>query len=264
MIHRSPVSSLLAAFLLSGCFEGRDLLDPVAQARADAVAVEALPAIQAAVGMVAVGGELCGYTLEQWQELGTEAPELPADVASWFGLEEPGVLRAYPARGQYEVTWGGGSFFGQDVAIKATVATPMTAFTVTIDEPGAASDTGMDDTDAPQDVSESLASAVLATTGCGGGDHLVAGTLSYPISGDYDWAVSVAGAAGEEEEDDEEGMALAEGDLLPSRGILSWSGTTVYGRASLRTEDASAIAGATWPATVSGRNWDASVSLPLE
>jgi hypothetical protein len=264
MTHHPPVSLFLLALLLPGCFEGRDVLDPVAQARADAVAVEALPAVQAAVGMVAVGGELCGYTLEQWQDMGTGAPELPADLAAWFGIEEPGVLRAYPARGQYDVTWGGAVFFGQDVALKVTVATPMTALTVLIDEPGTADDTGLEDTGATQDVAESLASAVLATSGCGGGDHLVTGTLSYPISGDYDWAVTVAGAEGEGEDEDEDGMAVPDGALLPARGTLSWSGTTAYGRASMQTEDASTIADDAWPATVSGRDWEAGVSLPLE
>ncbi len=265
--HRLSATLLLGTLLLPACFEGREMLEPVAQARAEAVAAEALPAIQAAVGMAAVGGVLCGTTLEQWQEMGSQAPVLPADLASWFGLGDPGVLRAYPARGQYEITWGGGSFFGQEIALKATVATPMTAFTVSIDEAGAAADTGLDDTAAQHDLSAALASAALATTGCGGEEHLVSGSLSFPISGDYGWTVVVQGAEGAEDEpgsEDEEGMAFGVGALLPSRGTMRWSGTTAYGRATMNTDDASTIDAGAWPATVSGRDWEGGVSLPLE
>ena len=271
MTHRPRIGSFLACSLLAGCIQARDLIEPVAQARADAVAEEALVAVQASVGMAAVGAFLCGYTLESWQDMGTEAPTLPDDVAAWFGIDEPGALRSYPARGQYELTWGGATFFGQDVALSATVATPMTALTVSIVEAGLADDTGSDeDTGGTAEATESLASAALATTGCGGEDHLVAGTVSFPISGDYGWTTTLVGAeATAETEDqskgeDEDGMAFEVSAAMPARGTLTWSGTTNFGRASLLTDDASTIAEGLWPATVSGRDWDGDVSLALQ
>lgn len=257
--HRLSATLLLTTLLTPACVQGRDLLEPVAQARGELVADEARPAAMAAVGMAAVGAALCGYSLEDWQGMGGTAPALPTELAAWFSLEDPGVMRAYPARGQYELTWGGGAFFGQAVALKATVATPMSAFTVYVDQAADAAqdDTGPADTGLGHDDSLTLASAALSTSSCSGEFPQVTGSLSFPVSGEYSWAVGLNGA------EDDEGVAFAQGALLPSRGDLSWSGIASFGRATLQTDDASTITDNAWPSTASGRGWEASVDLEL-
>ncbi len=259
MSRPAPTLLLLLCAPLQACVQTRDLLEPVAQARADIVAEEALPAAHASVGMAAVGAALCGYSLEDWQGRGGSAPDLPDEVAAWFSLDDPGVMRAYPARGQFELTWGGGEFFGQEVALKVTVATPMTAFTVYLDQASAAGvgDTGLADTATDHDDSATLASAALSTSSCAGEFPQVAGSLSFPVSGEYSWAVGLHGGEGDE------GMAFAQDALLPSRGQLSWSGVASFGRANLQTDDASIIADDSWPATASGRGWQAPVGVVL-
>lgn len=249
----------LLPLLLCACPADRALLEPVAQARGELVVAAAQPAVQASVGMAAVTAALCGTTLEEWQAMGSTAPALPDPVAAWFGLGEPGALKAYPARGQFSLTWGGGSFFGQDVALVVDVATPMSAFVVQIVEAGhaAADDTALD-TGSAADPAQALASGVFATTSCGGEAPQLTGTLSFPISGEYGWAVSLV--AGEEDD----GMVVLPGAVLPSRGGLSWSGTVDFGRATLLTDDASTIAEDRWPATAAGRGWETSVGLALD
>ncbi len=250
---------LLVVLLATSCVRDRSLIEPVAQARAELVAETAQPAAHAAVGMTALGAALCGYSLEDWQGMGTSAPQLPSDLVAWFSVDPSGVMHAYPARGQYEITWSDGSFFGQDVSLKVTVGTPMSAFTVYLSEPGDAGqdDTGPSETGIGQSEGEILASAVLSSSGCGDGDHLVSGNLSFPVSGDYSWDVTVQGA------EDEDGMAFEEDALYPSRGSMSWSGIAEFGRATLVTDDASTIADLAWPATASGRGWESTVDLSL-
>jgi hypothetical protein len=253
---RTLHSLALALALLPACLEDRDLLAPVAQARGELVAEEAQPAARAALGMAALGAALCGYSLEDWQAMG-ETPELPEELGAWFSIDGPGVIKGYPARGQYDLTWSGASFFGQDVTLAVTVATPMSAFTVSLNEPGGAADTGAD-TGAGLQAGQPLAAAVLSTSSCGGEQPQVAGSLSFPISGDYAWAVELKPA------EDDDGLVFDPGTILPLRGGLGWSGTTDLGRASLQTDDASLISDGAWPATAAGRRWEARVSLELD
>jgi len=254
-----PLSALTTLLMLSGCVQDRMLLEPVAQARAEIAAGDAEPAAHAALGMASTAAFLCGYSLEDWQEMGSQAPELPDDLAAWFALDSPAVVRAYPARGQYDLTWGDGEFFGQDVSLKVSVATPMSAFTMYLDEASSSDseDTGSDDTGATHSESENLASAVLSTTSCGGDEPQVAGNLSFPVSGDYGWTVTLQGA------EDDEGVVFTKDALLPSRGDLTWSGVTSFGRATLQTDDASTISVEAWPSTASGKGWESVVDLDL-
>ncbi len=140
----------------------------------------------------------------------------------------------------------------------------MSAFSVYITEAGDAEGGGTDDTEPAsdtgieQDESGTLASAVLATSLCGTDERKVTGTMSYPISVEYEWSVTIEPA------EDEAGAAFAADALFPSRGSLTWSGSTEIGRATLTTDDASAIADGQWPATISGRGWSASVGVLLE
>lgn len=262
---RPMLSLLLTGLLLPACAQDRTLLEPVAQARAEIAAGDAKPATQAALGMASTAAFLCGYSLEDWQKMGNQAPELPDELADWFALESPAVVRAYPTRGQYELTWGGGEFFGQEVALTVSVATPMSAFTVYLNESSSAApaDTGPADTGATQVDSETLASAVLSTTSCGGEEPQVAGNLSFPVSGDYSWAVTIQGRADVEGEPDDEGMAYTQDALLPSRGDITWSGIASFGRATLQTADASTISEDTWSSAASGRGWESVVDLDL-
>ncbi len=253
-------SYALALLLLTGCLSSRDTLEPLAQAKGDYVLGEIDAALLAGVGMAAIGSELCGYTLEEWQAM-EAAPALPAELSAWFGMEQDGALQSYPARGQYVVTWGGVQWFQQDVAIVASVATPMSAFSVYIEAAGSAGDgqdTGAEDTGGPDDDSAALASAVLSTSLCGTEEHKVSGSISYPISVDYGWTVSLEAA------EDEAGMAWASGAVLPTRGVIGWSGSTDIGRASLTTRDATSIADGVWPASIKGSDWEAEVALAIE
>jgi hypothetical protein len=254
-----PLPLFAPFFVLAGCVADRDLVQPVAQARAEIAAEDARPAVQAALGLAGVGAAMCGYSLEDWQAMGDRAPELPEALAAWFSLEEDGVMRAYPARGQYEIVWSGGRFFGQDVRLELTVGTPMSAFSLYLRQAADAAqeDTGPADSGPDQDERESLASALLATSSCASELSQVTGKLSFPISGSYDWELELQGAEGDQ------GVAIERGSVLPARGALLWSGVTSFGRATLQTEDASVITEQRWPATASGRDWEAGVELDL-
>jgi hypothetical protein len=247
---------LLALVLLTSvaCLQDRDTLEPVAQAYADEVLAEATPALRAGLGMAAVGAAVCGHSLGDWQ--GMDTVTLPAELADWFGVEREGALLSYPATGQFAATWGGGRFFGSDVALKLSVATPMSAFTVSIDEATGAGDTGAD-SGIGEEGGGTLASAVLASTLCGSDEPMLSGVVSYPIAGDYGWELSLQAA------EDDAGMAWGDDALVPSRGALSWSGSTELGRSALLTDDASSVQDGLWPATVTGRGWSAQVALEL-
>ncbi len=253
----SPRILAVVPLLLTACVQDRDLLAPVAEARAGIAAEDAQPSVYAALGMAAVAADLCGYSLEDWQAMGTEPPALAEDVAAWFGVDEPAQMRVYAARGQYDLSWNGGRAFGQDVTLKVSVATAMSSFTVTLTELSEATvDTG-GDTGAVEDDAEVLASALLATSRCGGTGPQVVGNFDFPVSGDYAWDITLAGAEGDD------GLAYAPDALLPSRGTLAWGGVASYGRASIETDDASTISQDRWPGTASGRGWESSVELVL-
>jgi hypothetical protein len=254
-----PLLLLASLLALAGCVADRELVQPVAQARAEIAADDARPAALAAIGLAGVGAALCRYSLEDWQAMNDRAPELPDELAAWFALEGDGVMRSYPARGQYEIVWSGGSFFGEDISLDVTVGTPMSAFSLYLRQAGnpGQEDTGPADSGPGHDEHEFLASALLSTSGCATDTRQVMGNLSFPISGSYDWDLELQGAEGDD------GVAFERGQLLPVRGALLWSGVTSFGRASLQTDDASEITEQRWPATASGRNWGAPVELEL-
>jgi hypothetical protein len=247
---------LLALPLAAGCLGDREVLAPVAEAWGQEVAQEGLIGVQAGLGMAAVTAAVCGLSYAEWEALGTVAPVLPEEVAAWFGVEPKGVLKAYAASGQFMATWGGGSFFGQDVALKLSVASPTAAFVAYLD-PSRSEDSGGADTGAEHDDDETLASMVLASAQCGSDARLLTGSASFPVSGDNDWDFALVPAEGAA------GVAFTGGAALPSTGSASWSGKTDLGRATLLTHDAAEIADGTWPATAGGRGWSSEVALEL-
>lgn len=244
-------------FLFTGCMSDRAILDPVAEAWGRRVVEEATPAVAAALGMTAVAAALCPYSLAEWQGMDDTAPTLPDDVAAWFGVEPVGVLESYPARGQFSCSWTGGTVFGEQVALHADVATPMTSFTVALTEPREGGDTGPDETGLDTGERETLASMALATSGCGSEVRRATGRASFPVSGGLGWGVELASAEGES------GVGYAPDAGLPSSGGLVWTGIADVGRSTLTTHDAASIADGSWPATASGRGWSAEVALPL-
>jgi hypothetical protein len=248
------MTRLLLPLLLAGCLPDREVLAPVAAAWGEQVASEAAPASQAALGMAAVSAALCGYSLEEWEAMGTVAPTLPEEIASIFAIEEPGALRAYAARGQFACTWSG-SFFDREIALHLAVETPTSDFAVSLEEPGSGVE-GDGDTGEPEGA-VILAAMTLGTSRCGTAERVVAGQGSFPIGGTRGWVVATTPGA------DTGGLGFAPGAALPEAGGLVWNGFTDVGRATLTTHDAAGITDAHWPATAGGVGWSSEVWLEL-
>lgn len=241
--------------LSAGCLPDREILDPVAAAWGQQVAEDAAPAAQAALGMAAAASALCGYSLEEWAVMDAVAPALSAEVAGFFALEGDGTLRAWPARGQYACTYGGGSFFAREIALLVEVETPTAAFTVSLVEPG--EDAGRSDDTGEPEGAVILATMGLATSRCGTVERIAAGQASFPVGGTLGWVVSTVPS------EDADGLGFAPGEILPREGGLTWAGIAATGRATLTTHDAAEIAEDRWPATAKGDGWSSEVFLEL-
>ncbi len=256
-----PEAPLLTALLAgsSGCLSNRDAMDASSAAWGEHVASEARPAVRATVGMASTAAWVCGYSLQDWQTMAGDVPALPEQLAEFFQTDELGTMLAYPTRGQYEVAWGGGRFFDEDVALRVAVGTPMTAITVLVerasldDEEDTETDTGLDSslTDS------TLAMAPFVTQNCGNDRRLVTGNVSFPLSGDLSWALDILTS------EDQLGLSYELEQLLPAAGSVNWSGISELGRSVLETGDAEDLKDDHWPATAGGNRWSSKVLVDL-
>ncbi len=224
-------------------------VQPLVEARAADLAVQAAPGVRLALASGAFGAWLCSLDQTDLRELaqdpdtGSAVPTLdaPADIAANLGIGASGSVFWNTETGVTTLSYTGSLDSAQALSVDVVVDTPTRDFSVSFRDPAG---------------SEYSAEASVEVEDCAASPRVQV-ELDLDTGGDdEDIRVVLPSSDGEL-------LGWNSGQLAPRSGTASWTTGSGVDRLSWVADDAEDLADQTWPGTASSADWSEPAAVSL-
>ena len=231
---------------LLGCVEQpTSYLSEALGAWTEATLDEAVPLVDAFIGVAGIVSEICPLTESDWELADAEGLAISEEAQAWFGFDASGSVSRSESRGDFLLSLTNGVGLGdQTVALSIEATSPTQSFEATLYK-----------------VSDEIRDAFVvsfSTTDCDTSSPVLIPALTVEANTLSGQAIEVSS------QDDDEAWSHAEGSFLPTAGTVTWTGEVQSSRVKLITEDASNIDDGAWPAVIESSNWSADTHLSFD